>query len=384
MTLEINDTKDMLRAVQHICGSFPDDYWSRLDADGAYPQEFVDELTRAGWLSILIPEEYGGGGLGMTEASLILEEINKSGANAAACHAQMYVMGTLLRHGSATQRSHWLPKIAAGETRLQAFAVTEPDAGSDTTRISTTARRDGSSWVLSGQKTFISRVEQSDLMLVLARTRPYDAGRRSHGLSVFLVDIAGARGTLHWTKIPLMFNHHSYTVYFDDVRLPEEALVGQQDNGFRYILDGMNAERILVASEAIGDGRYFIGRAAEYASQRETFGKTLASNQGVSFPLAHAYASVEAASLARNQAAEAFDRGESPGSHANIAKLLASEASGEAARAAVRAVGGMAFSVEFGMERKLREAQLLEIAPVSNNLVLSYLAHNVLHLPRSF
>ena len=295
----------------------------------------------------------------------------------------MYIMGTLLRHGSAEQRARYLPGIATGDLRLQAFAVTEPEAGSDTTKIRTAARRDGTDWILNGQKTFISRVAQSDLMLVLARTG-HDPEHRTRGLSVFLVELGAAHGHMHWDRIPVMFNHHTYTVFFDDLRLPGDALIGNEGDGFRYILDGMNAERILVASEAVGDGRFFIDRAASYASTRVTFGRPLASNQGVAFPIAQAYAAVEAADLARWAAAEAFDSGLPCGPQANIAKLLASQASNQAGRAAVTAIGGMAFTVELGVERKLREAQLLEVAPISNNLVLAYLAHNVLKLPRSF
>jgi acyl-CoA dehydrogenase len=381
--LGAQERQDIREAIQRICRDFGDEYWRGLDSAQSYPGEFVAALTGSGWLSILIPEEYGGGGMGIAEASVVLEEINRCGGNAAACHAQMYIMGTLLRHGSAEQRVRYLPGIAAGRARLQAFAITESEAGSDTTQIRTAARRDGTDWVLNGQKTFISRVEQSDLMLVLARTGR-DQEHRTRGLSVFLIELAAARERMHWDRIPVMFNHHTYTVFFDEVRLPADALVGQEGDGFRYILDGMNAERILVASEAIGDGRFFVDRAVEYASRRITFGRPLASNQGVAFPLAQAYAGIEAADLARWAAAEAFDAGAPCGTQAGVAKLLASQASNQAGRAAVTAIGGMAFTVEMGVERKLREAQLLEVAPVSNNLVLAYLAHNVLKLPRSF
>jgi acyl-CoA dehydrogenase len=377
------DRREIRDAVRRICRDFGDEYWRTLDATQSYPDEFVAALTNSGWLSILIPEEYGGGGMGIAEASIVLEEINRSGGNAAACHAQMYIMGTLLRHGSAEQRARYLPDIAAGRARLQAFAITESEAGSDTTQIRTAARRDGTGWILSGQKTFISRVEQSDLMLVLARTGR-DPEHRTQGLSVFLIELAAARDQMHWDRIPVMFNHHTYTVFFDDVRLPADALVGDAGDGFRYILDGMNAERILVAAEAIGDGRFFLDRSAEYASRRITFGRPLASNQGVAFPLAQAYAAIEAADLVRWAAADAFDTDAPCGPQAGVAKLLASQASSQAGKAAVTAIGGMAFTVEMGVERKLREAQLLEVAPVSNNMVLAYLAHNVLKLPRSF
>jgi acyl-CoA dehydrogenase len=378
-----NDRNDIAEAIRRICADFPDQYWRDLETSGAYPSEFVATLTKLGWLAILIPGEYGGGGKGIAEASVVLEEINRCGASAAACHAQMYVMGTLLRHGSAAQRERYLPLIADGTLRLQAFAVTEPDAGSDTTQISTHARREGNSWILNGQKTFISRVAQSDLMLVLARTSR-DPQRRTKGLSVFLIDIAAAGAHLQWNRIPVMFNHHTYSVFFDDLELPADAIIGDEGDGFRYILDGMNAERILIASEAVGDARFFIDRAVRYATERQVFGRALGSNQGVSFPLAQAYAATEAADLARWEAARAFDATLPCGTQANIAKLLASQASTQAAKAMVTTLGGTAFAVETGVERKLREAQLLEVAPVSNNLVLAYLAHNVMKLPRSF
>lgn len=371
-------------AVGKICADFPDSYWTKLESDGGlYPEEFVAALTAHGWLALLIPEEYGGGGGLLSDASVVLETINRCGGSAAACHAQMYVMGTLLKHGSDEQRARYLPSIASGEVRLQAFAVTEPDAGSDTASIRTSARRDGDSWILSGKKMWISRVENSDLMLVLARTS-VDPTKRTRGLSMFLLDLNENRAQMEVQRIPVMFNHHTYAVFFDDVRLPAHALIGHEGDGFRYILDGMNAERILVASEAIGDGRFFLDRAVRYVTDRHVFGRPLGSNQGISFPLAQAYASIEAADLARWAAADAFDRGAPCGTEANIAKLLASQASLMAGRATVTGLGGTAFAVETGVERKLRESQLLEIAPVSNNLVLAYLAHNVMKLPRSF
>jgi acyl-CoA dehydrogenase len=379
------DQEAVRQGVREVCAAFPDEYWRGVDADGAYPDAFVAALTEGGWLAVLIPEEYGGAGLGMIEASLVLEEINRSGGNSSACHAQMYTMGTLLRHGSEEQKRNYLPQIAAGQLRLQAFAVTEPTTGSDTTRLATRAERRGGGYVVSGQKVFISRVEQSDLMLLLARTTPLDqVEKRTQGLSVFLVDLREARGAIEVRKLDVMLNHHTTELFFDNLELPAESLIGEEGEGFRYILDGMNAERILVASEAIGDGRWFVERGARYASEREVFGRPIGTNQGVQFPLAQAYAEVEAASLVRYQAATMFDRGEPCGPQANMAKLLASQASWAAANACMTAHGGYGFAREYDVERKFREAKLLEIAPVSNNLVLAYLGERILGMPRSY
>jgi len=371
-------------AVRQVCSRFPDEYWRQVDGSSAYPDEFVRALTEAGWLSVLIPQEFGGGGLGVTEAAIVMEEINRAGANSAACHAQMYTMGTLLRHGSEEQKRRYLPEIAAGRLRLQAFAVTEPDAGSDTTRLRTTAVRRGDRYVVNGQKVFTSRVGQSDLMLLLARTTPLESvTERTGGLSVFLVDLRDAAG-LDARPMEMMINHHVYEVFFKDVEIPEKNLVGEEGKGFRYIIDGWNVERILVASEAIGDGRWFIQRAVRYSSEREVFGRKLAQNQGVAFPIAQAYAQVEAASLVRFEAASLFDHQQPCGAQANMAKLLASQASWAAANACITAHGGYGFAREYDVERKFRETKLLEIAPVSNNLVLAYLAQQVLGMPRSY
>ncbi|HWP28600.1 MAG TPA: acyl-CoA dehydrogenase family protein [Chloroflexota bacterium] len=375
------------QAVREICRQFPDQYWRELDRTDGYPEEFVKALTEAGWLAALIPEEYGGAGLGITEASIILEEINRSGGFAAACHAQMYTMGTLLRHGSPEQKARYLPKIASGELRLQAFAVTEPNAGSETTRIQTMAVRKGDRYIVNGQKVFISRVLQSDLMLLLARTTPYDQLEdKTRGLSVFIVDLreARAQGSIDVRPLELMLNHHSTEVFFDNLEVPAENLIGEEGMGFRYIIDGWNAERILVAAEAIGDGRWFIDRAVSYAKQREVFGRPIGANQGVQFPIARAYSHVEAADLVRWQAATKFDRGERCGAEANLAKLLASEAAWEAANVCLDTHGGYGFAAEYDVERKFRETRLLTVAPVSNNLVLAYLGQHVLGLPRSY
>jgi acyl-CoA dehydrogenase len=380
-----SDQQAIRSAVREVCARFPGDYWQRLEAESAYPKEFVAALTELGWLSILIPEKYGGGGLGITEAGIVLEEIHASGCNANACHAQMYTMGALLRHGSEDQKARYLPAIAAGELRLQAFAVTEPDAGSDSTQISTRAERDGDHYVVTGQKVFISRAEQSDLMLLLARTTPAaQAASRTEGLSLLLVDLRDAGCAIETRRIPMMFNHHTYQVFISDLRVPAENLIGAEGSGFRQIIDGWNAERCLIASEAIGDGRFFIDRAVAYASQRRVFGRPIGTNQGVQFPLAQAYAQVEAASLMRFKAAALFDAGQPCGAEANTAKLLASQASFQAGNAAMLTFGGNAFAAEYDIERKFRETKLLEIAPVNNNLVLAFLGQRVLGLPRSY
>ncbi|HLI15871.1 MAG TPA: acyl-CoA dehydrogenase family protein [Acidimicrobiales bacterium] len=374
-------------AIRELCSKFPGSYWRDLEERREYPSEFVDTLTSLGWLSILIPTEYGGGGLGVTEAAIVLEEIHRSGGNANACHAQMYTMGALLRHGSEEQKRRYLPEIAAGRLRLQAFGVTEPDAGSDTTRISTRAERRGDTYVISGQKVFISRVDQSDLMLLLARTTPLkDVEQRTDGLSLFLVDLREARraGTIETHRIPVMFNHHTYQVFLSDLEVPAENLIGAEGQGFRLIIDGWNAERCLIASEAIGDGRFLVERASEYASRRVVFGRPVGANQGVAFPLAQAFAALEAASLLRFKATTLFDAGAPAGIEANAAKLLASQASVQAANAAMLAFGGNGFATEYDVERKYRETKLLEIAPVNNNLVLAFLAQRALGLPRSY
>jgi len=371
--------------IRKVCGEFPDAYWREIDSKKDYPEAFVHKLSELGWLAALIPEEYGGTGLGITEASIILEEINRSGGVATACHAQMYTMGTLLRHGNDEQKRRYLPKIASGELRLQAFGVTEPNAGSESTKIQTTATRKGDRYVINGQKIFISRVLQSDLMLLLARTTLYDELKdKTKGLSVFIVDLREAKAKLEVKPLDLMINHHTNALFFDGVEVPAENLVGEEGMGFRYIIDGWNAERILVAAEAIGDGRWFVERAAKCASERIVFGRAIGSNQGIQFPIAKAYANVEAADLVRYQAATKFDRKEKCGAEANMAKLLASEAAWEAANACLTTHGGYGFATEYDVERKFRETRLLTVAPVSNNLVLAYLGQHVLGMPKSY
>ena len=376
---------DIRMAVRDVCKKYDGAYWRGLDREGAYPEAFVRELTELGWLSALIPEEYGGGGMSVTEASVVLEEINYSGGDSAACHAQMYIMGTILRHGSDAQKARYLPGIASGELRLQAFAVTEPDAGSETTRISTTAVRKGDRYVVNGQKTFISRVAQSDLMLLLARTTPYDElSNKTEGLSVFVVDMREAGNQLTVQPIDMTFNRHTNQLFFDDLEVPAENLIGEEGKGFRYIIDSWNVERILIASEAIGDARFFIERASTYASERVVFGRPIGANQGVQLPIAHAHAHTEAANLMRFDAAAKFDRGEKCGAEANMAKLLASEAAWEAGNACLNTYGGYGFAREYDIERKFRETRLYMTAPVNNNLVLAYLGQNVLGMPRSY
>jgi acyl-CoA dehydrogenase len=378
------ELSEIRAAVRELCAGFPGEYWRSLEPD-RYPQTFVGALTEHGWLAALIPTEFGGAGLGLTAGTVILEEINASGGNAAACHAQMYTMGTVLRHGSEEQKRRYLPRIAAGELRLQAFGVTEPTVGSDTTRIQTTAERVDGGYVVRGQKVFTSRALYSDLMLLLARTTPLDeVEKKSDGLSVFLVDMAAAGEKLTIRPLRTMMNHASTEVFLDGVELPAEALVGEEGQGFRYILDGMNAERVLIAAECIGDGRWFVEKAARYASERVVFGRPIGSNQGVQFPLARAYASIEAADLMRYKAAWLFEHGEPAGAEANMAKLLAAEASWEAANACLDAHGGWGFAEEYDVERKFRETRLYTIAPVSNNLILAYLGQHVLGMPRSY
>jgi len=372
-------------AVRALCKDFPDPYWRAVDKEERYPEDFVAALTKSGYLAALIPEEYGGAGLGITEASIILEEINHSGGNSGACHAQMYTMGTLLRHGSEEQKRRYLPAIARGELRLQAFAITEPNAGSETTRIETRAIRNGDSYVVNGQKIFISRVKQSDLMLLMARTTPYDELKdKTRGLSVFLIDMRTVKGKLDVQPLDLMVNHHTNTVFFDDVEIPADSLLGEEGMGFRYIIDGWNAERILISAEAIGDGHWFIERASKYASERVVFGRPIGANQGIQFPIAQAYAHIEAADLMRFNAAAKFEAKEKCGAEANMAKLLASEAAWEAANVCLNTYGGYGFARDYDVERKFRETRLLTTAPVSNNLVLAFLGQNVLGMPKSY
>ena len=382
-------TKEELQAIREnvhaICRDFPDTYWREVDKKEAYPQDFVSALTASGYLAALIPEQYGGAGLGITEAGIILEEINRSGGNSGACHAQMYTMGTMLRHGSEEQKQRYLPSIARGELRLQAFAVTEPNAGSETTRIETRAVRKGDCYVVNGQKIFISRAKQSDLMLLLARTTPYnDVQDKTQGISVFIVDMRDVKGNLQIRPLDLMVNHHTNTIFFEDVEIPVENRIGEEGKGFRYIIDGWNAERILVASEAIGDGRWFVDRASTYARERVVFGRPIGANQGVQFPIAKAYAHVEAADLMRFDAAAKFDRKEKCGAEANLAKLLASEAAWEAADVCLTTYGGYGFARDYDVERKFRETRLLTVAPVSNNLILAFVGQNVLKMPKSY
>ena len=388
MDFSIPEDQQAIRgAVRELCASYPDAYWRALDRDNAYPTEFVKALTDAGWLAALIPTEYGGAGLGIAESAVILEEINRNGGNAAAAHAQMYIMGTLLRHGSPDQKQRFLPDIARGELRLQAFGVTEPDAGSETTRLKTTAVRRGDCYVINGQKVWTSRAEHSDLLLLLARTTPYDdLTDKSRGLSVFLVDLKQAveRGQIEIRPIETMLNHHTTELFIQDLEVPAENLVGEEGLGFRYIIDGWNAERILIAAEAIGDGRWFVERAARYASDRVVFGRPIGANQGVQFPIAQAHARLESADLLRQKAAWLFDTGQKCGAEANMAKLLASQAAWDAANACLDTHGGYGFAAEFDVERKFRETRLYMVAPINNNLVLAYVGQHVLGMPRSY
>jgi len=378
--------QDLRHAVRDLCRAFPDSYWRDLDAARAYPDAFVKALTGAGYLAALIPEEYGGSGLGVVEASIILEEINRSGGNAAACHAQMYTMGTLLRHGSEAQKRAFLPAIADGRLRLQAFGVTEPTTGSDTTQLKTTATRKGDRYIVRGQKVWISRAEHSDLLLLVVRTTPIEqVKKRTEGLSILLVDLRTAVGHgLTIRPIRTMMNHATTELFFDDLEVPLDALVGEEGQGFRYLLDGLNAERILIAAECIGDGRWFVARAARYAKERVVFNRPIGQNQGVQFPIARAHVNVEAADLMRMKAAELFDRHQPCGAEANMAKLLAADASWEAANVAVQTHGGFGFAEDYDIERKFRETRLYQVAPVSTNLILAYVAEHVLGLPRSY
>ena len=378
--------QDLRNAVGELCRRFPDSYWRDLDREEAYPQEFVRTLTDAGYLAALIPEEYGGSGLGIMEASIILEEVNRSGGNSAACHAQMYIMGTLLRHGSEAQKREYLPKIASGELRLQAFGVTEPTTGTDTTQLKTMAVRNGDQYIVNGQKVWISRAEHSDLMLLIARTTPLEeVKKKTDGLSVFLVDLRTAVGNgVTIRPLRAMMNHATTEVFFDNLEVPAANRVGEEGRGFRYLLDGLNAERILIAAECVGDGRWFVERAVGYANERVVFNRPIGKNQGVQFPIARAHVNVEAADLMRMRAAEMFDAGRPCGAEANMAKLLAADASWEAANVALQTFGGFGFAVDYDIERKFRETRLYQVAPISTNLILSYIGEHVLGLPRSF
>jgi acyl-CoA dehydrogenase len=374
------------RGVRELCAQFGSEYWQRVEESAGYPEEFVKALTDAGWLSALIPSEYGGGGLSLTEASVILEEINRSGANSGACHAQMYIMGTLLRHGSPEQKQRYLPRIASGELRLQSFAVTEPTTGTDTTRLRTVAVRKGDRYVVNGQKVWISRVQHSDLMLLLARTTPLtEVKKKSDGLSVFLVELDGAEARgMRVRPIANMVNHETNELFFENFEVPAANLIGEEGKGFRYILDGMNAERILIAAECIGDGYWFTERARSYAAERVVFDRPIGQNQGIQFPIARAYTNVRAADLMRYEAARLFEAGLPCGAEANMAKLLAADASWEAANVCLQTFGGFGFAAEYDIERKFRETRLYQVAPISTNLILSYVAEHVLGLPRSF
>ena len=387
MTLPHEDGYQELRdAIRDLCAHYPDAYWREVDARRGYPEDFVDALTRAGWLAALIPQEYGGSGLGLAEASVIMEEINRNGGNAGACHGQMYNMGTLLRHGSDEQKRRYLPKIASGELRLQSMAVTEPTTGTDTTQLSTTAVRKGDRYVVNGQKVWISRVQHSDLMILLARTTPLaEVSRRADGMSIFLVDLHQAVGKgLAVRPIANMVNHETNELFFDALEIPADTLIGDEGKGFRYILDGLNAERTLIAAECIGDAWWFTSRASAYANERRVFNRPIGKNQGVQFPIAEAYIETEAANLMRFEACRRFDAHESCGPQANMAKYLAAKASWEAANVCLQTHGGFGFACEYDVERKFRETRLYQVAPISTNLILSYVAEHVLGLPRSF
>jgi acyl-CoA dehydrogenase len=378
--------QELREALRGLCAEFPSEYFRKIDEQRGYPAEFVDALTKAGWLAALIPHEYGGSGLSLTEASVIMEEINRAGGNSGACHGQMYNMGTLLRHGSEQQKRAYLPKIASGELRLQSMAVTEPTTGTDTTKIKTTAVRKGDRYVVSGQKVWISRVQHSDLMILLARTTPLtEVKKKSEGMSIFLVDLREAVGNgLMVRPIRNMVNHETNELFFDNLELPAENLIGEEGKGFKYILDGLNAERTLIAAECIGDGYWFIDKVVKYAGERVVFGRPIGQNQGVQFPIARAYVNIEAASLMRYKAAELYDAHQACGAQANMAKMLAADASWEAANACLQFHGGFGFASEYDVERKFRETRLYQVAPISTNLILSHVAEHVLGLPRSF
>jgi acyl-CoA dehydrogenase len=384
--LEEAEIREIRSAVRQLCARYGEDYWLELDRHNGYPTDFVRELTEAGFLTVLIPEAYGGAGLGVREAAAVMEEVCRSGAHAGACHAQMYVMGSVLRHGSEAQKRQYLPAIAAGELRLQSFGVTEPTTGTDTTNLKTTARRDGDVYRISGQKVWISRIEHTDLMVLLARTTPRDqVAKKTQGLSAFIIDVPAAVGNgLTIQPIESMINHHSCELFFDELAVPRDNLLGTEGEGFKVILDGMNAERILIAAECVGDGRYFIDKASAYARERVVFDRPIGQNQGVQFPIARCYAEVEAASLMVDAAARLFDAGEPCGAEANMAKMLASEASWRAGDVCMQTHGGFAFAREYHIERKFRETRLYQIAPISTNLILSYIGEHVLGMPRSF
>ena len=383
---EQEDHTEIRNAVAKLCAQFPGEYWRKLDREMAYPSAFVDALTKAGYLSVLIPDEYDGAGLKLSAATAILEEIHRAGCNAGACHAQMYTMGTLLRHGSDAQKAQWLPKIASGDLRLQAFGVTEPTSGTDTSSLKTFAKRDGDSYIVNGQKIWTSRAEYSDLMILLARTTPKDQShKRTDGLSVFLVDMREARNNgLEIRPIRTMMNHSTTEVFFTDMKVPAENLIGEEGKGFRYILSGMNTERILIASECIGDAKWFIAKATAYARERVVFGRPIGQNQGVQFPIAKAYASMRAAELMVKEATRKYEAGLDCGAEANMAKMLAADAAWDAANACVQTFGGFGFAEEYDVERKFRETRLYQVAPISTNLILSFVAEHVLGMPRSY
>ncbi|KAA1053243.1 acyl-CoA dehydrogenase [Azospirillum brasilense] len=387
MKTSIGQGFDEIRdAVRALCAEFPSEYHRRIDEERGYPEEFVDALTKAGWMAALIPEEYGGSGLGLTEASVIMEEINRSGGNSGACHGQMYNMNTLVRHGSEEQRRRYLPKIAAGELRLQSMGVTEPTTGTDTTRIKTRAEKRGDRYVINGQKVWISRVQHSDLMILLARTTPLDQVRKkSEGMSIFIVDIKEAmQKGMTVQPIRNMVNHETNELFFDNLEIPAENLIGEEGQGFKYILTGLNAERVLIAAECIGDGYWFIDKVCDYTRDRQVFGRPIAQNQGVQFPIAESFIEVEAANLMRFEACRLYDAGEPCGAQANMAKYLAAKASWEAANACLQFHGGFGFASEYDVERKFRETRLYQVAPVSTNLILAYVAEHVLDLPKSY
>jgi acyl-CoA dehydrogenase len=386
MNSNVDQYQDIRDAIRDLCKQFPDEYFRKVDEVRGYPEEFVNALTQAGWMAALIPQEYGGSGLGLTEASVIMEEINRSGGNSGACHGQLYNMGTLLRHGSTEQKNFYLPKIAAGELRLQSMGVTEPTTGTDTTKIKTTAVRKGDRYVINGQKVWISRIQHSDLMILLARTTPLDqVTKKSEGMSIFIVDLRDAIGKgLTVRPILNMVNHETNELFFDNQEIPAENLIGEEGKGFKYILDGLNAERALIAAECIGDGYWFVDRVTAYVKDRIVFGRPIGQNQGVQFPIARAHINVEAASLMRYEACRLFDANLPCGAQANMAKLLAADASWEAANACLQFHGGFGFACEYDVERKFRETRLYQVAPISTNLILSYVAEHILGLPRSF
>ncbi|GJD34914.1 acyl-CoA dehydrogenase family protein [Methylobacterium aerolatum] len=385
-TIDHGSHGDIREAVRALCADFPAEYHRKVDEARGYPEKFVDALTKAGWMAALIPEEYGGSGLGLTEASVIMEEINRSGGNSGACHGQMYNMNTLVRHGSQAQREKYLPRIATGELRLQSMGVTEPTAGTDTTRIKTTAIRKGDRYVINGQKVWISRVQHSDLMILLARTTPLDqVAKKSEGMSIFLVDLHEAQKKgLSVRPILNMVNHETNELFFDDLEIPVENLIGEEGKGFKYIMTGLNAERALIAAECIGDGYWFIDKVTAYTKERQVFGRPIGQNQGVQFPIAESFIEVEAANLMRYEACRLYDAGEPCGAQANMAKYLAAKASWEAANACIQFHGGFGFAAEYDVERKFRETRLYQVAPISTNLILSYVAEHILGLPRSF